>query len=202
MGSVAPGNPESERSSSGYRHLNRLLSWGHCGVLIFALLCGALPVAAQSGRRKESGQKNNSPQGPIADPNRPSTAPATTPTAKKDTSATRSRSASDEVEESDVVRINSNLVPIPISVFLVRVNAVTTLKLEDFELRVDGQPRQISDMTRAETNVRMAMLFDNSGTMDAAREFEKKAAMRFFRRVMRPIDEAAIYSVETESYLV
>src|SRR5260370_41189311 len=108
MGSVAPGNPESERSSSGYRHLNRLLSWGYCGVLIFALLCGALPVAAQSGRRKESGQKNNSPQGPIADPNRPSTAPSTTQTAKKDPSATRSPTASDAAEQSYDARISSN----------------------------------------------------------------------------------------------
>ena len=45
------------------------------------------------------------------------------------------------------------------------------------------------------------MLFDNSGSLDFAREFEKQAAMHFFRRVMRPADEAAIYSVETDSYL-
>ncbi len=45
------------------------------------------------------------------------------------------------------------------------------------------------------------MLFDNSGSLDAAREFEKQAAMRFFRRVLRPKDEAAIYSIETDSYL-
>jgi VWFA-related protein len=45
------------------------------------------------------------------------------------------------------------------------------------------------------------MLFDNSGSLDFAREFEKQAATHFFRRVMRPVDEAAIYSVETESYL-
>ena len=170
------------------------------GVLSIALLCGTLPIAAQSGRRKESGQKNKPPEGPIADPNRPLGVTATTPTAKKDTSAGKS-GKTDEVEESDVVRISSNLVPIPVSVVDVRGNAVTTLKLEDFELRIDGQPRSISDMTRAETNVHMAMLFDNSGSLDFAREFEKKAAMRFFRRVMRPIDEAAIYSVETESYL-
>src|SRR5262249_34370954 len=33
------------------------------------------------------------------------------------------------------------------------------------------------------------------------REFEKHAAMRFFRKVLRAKDEAAIYSIETESYL-
>jgi VWFA-related protein len=75
------------------------------------------------------------------------------------------------------------------------------LKLEEFELRVDGEIRPLSDLTRSETSVRLAMLFDNSGSLDAAREFEKQAAIRFFRKVLRPKDEAAIYSIETDSYL-
>jgi VWFA-related protein len=99
------------------------------------------------------------------------------------------------------VRISSNLVPIPASVVDKRGNAVVTLKLDDFELRVDGELRTLSDLTRSETSVRLAMLFDNSGSLDAAREFEKQAAIRFFRKVMRSKDEAAIYSIETDSYL-
>ena len=66
---------------------------------------------------------------------------------------------------------------------------------------VDGQLKSISDITRSELPVRLAMLFDNSGSIDFAREFEKQAARHFFRRVMRPSDGAAIYSVETDSYL-
>jgi VWFA-related protein len=75
------------------------------------------------------------------------------------------------------------------------------LKVDDFELRVDGQLKVISDLTRSDSPVRMAMLFDNSGSLDFAREFEKRAAMHFFRRVLRSTDEAAIYSVQTDSYL-
>jgi len=99
------------------------------------------------------------------------------------------------------VRVSSNLVPIPASVVDSGGFVVTGLKLEDFELRVDGQVKSISDLTRTETSVRLVMLFDNSGSVDFAREFEKQAAIHFFRRVMRPTDEAAIYSIETESYL-
>jgi VWFA-related protein len=47
----------------------------------------------------------------------------------------------------------------------------------------------------------MAMLFDNSGSIDFAREFEKQAAKHFFRRVMRPVDEAAIFSIGSDNYL-
>ncbi|HEX2269598.1 MAG TPA: VWA domain-containing protein, partial [Pyrinomonadaceae bacterium] len=151
------------------------------------ILCLALPVWSQSGRRNEPGKGTK----PGPDPNRPaggSSRPATMP--------------GDEVDEDDVIRITSNLVPIPVSVVDRHGNAITNLKLEDFELRVDGVVRPISDLTRSETSVRMAMLFDNSGSLDAAREFEKQAAIRFFRKVLRPKDEAAIYSIETDSYLV
>ena len=95
------------------------------------------------------------------------------------------------------MRVTSNLVPVPASVVDARGIALTNLKLEDFELRVDGQPNPISDISRAETPVRMAMLFDNSGSLSESRDFEKRAAVRFFQNVMRPADQAAIYSVST-----
>src|SRR6185436_18362399 len=80
----------------------------------------------------------------------------------------------------DVVRVSSHLVPIPTTVLDAHGAALRNLKIDDFELVVDGQPKAISEMYRAESPVRMAMLFDNSGSLDNAREFEKRAAMRFF----------------------
>jgi VWFA-related protein len=162
-------------------------------ILLAAVLCFAVisPAPAQSGRRQGKGTKPA--PGPIADPDRRGS--PSSPTAA-------SKSVSDELENNDVVRITSNLVPIPVSVLDKRGNAVINLQLEDFELRVDGEPRPLSDLSRSETNVRLAMLFDNSGSLDAAREFEKQAAIRFFKKVMRSRDEAAIYSIETDSHLV
>lgn len=101
----------------------------------------------------------------------------------------------------DVVRVSSHLVPVPTTVVDSRGVAVPNLKIDDFELVVDGQTKPISDIIRSETPVRMAMLFDNSGSLDFARDFEKRAAVHFFRNVMRPIDEAAIYSVATNIVL-
>jgi len=147
---------------------------------------------AQSGRKQEPGKTTKPSPGPIADPNRPVSSNPSNSTSSK---------TSDEIDPNDVVRISSNLVPIPVSVVDARGNAVINLKLEDFHLLVDGQPRPLSDLTRTETSVRLAMLFDNSGSLDFAREFEKQAAIRFFRKVLRPKDEAAIYSIETDSRL-
>ena len=146
-------------------------------------------VVGQSGRRQEPGKPKPGP-GPTVDPTRPSGSIRTTSSKSKD-----------EIDADDVVRISSNLVPIPVSVVDSRGNALTSLKLEDFELRVDGQLRPLSDISRSETSVQLAMLFDNSGSLDPAREFEKHAAIRFFRKVMRPRDEAAVFSIETESHL-
>ena len=145
----------------------------------------SLPAFSQSGRRKEQGKPTPRP----IDPNRPG---VSSPGTKK---------ADDEIDPDEVVRITSNLVPIPVSVVDKRGNAVVNLKLDDFELHVDGELRPLSDLTRSETSVRLTMLFDNSGSLDSAREFEKQAAIRFFRKVLRPKDEAAIYSIETDSYL-
>jgi len=155
----------------------------------FFCFCVVVPALSQSGRRQDP-KKSKPVSGPIAD--RPGSQSSPSPTPKKPT---------DEVDADDIVRISSNLVPIPVSVVDKRGNAIVNLQLDDFELRVDGEIRPLSDLTRSETAVRLAMLFDNSGSLDAARDFEKQAAIRFFRKVLRPKDEAAIYSIETDSYL-
>jgi Ca-activated chloride channel family protein len=103
-----------------------------------------------------------------------------------------------EVGPEDVVRISSNLVTVPASVVDNYGKALGGLKVEDFELRVDGQVKAITDISYSDTPVRLALLFDNSSSLTAAREFEKQAAIRFFRTVMRPVDQAAIYNVYTD----
>ena len=171
---------------------NRLAS----AILAVAVIATPLVGNSQSGRQKEPPNKKppTRSSGPVAEPQsaRPRTV---TP---DNTAPTKTTS---EVDANDVVKINSTLVPIPVSVIDPRGNIITNLRLDEFELRVDGQPRPVTDLTRTETPVRLVMLFDNSGSLDAEREFEKNAAMRFFRRVVRPVDEAAIYSIETDSRL-
>ncbi len=105
------------------------------------------------------------------------------------------------IDPDEVVHVNSNLVPIPASVIDELGRAVTDLEVKDFELRVDGQPKPIGDLSRADTPVRLALLFDNSYSLRSARELEKQSAMRFFRSVIRPIDQAAIFSIWTEPVL-
>ena len=158
------------------------------------------------------------PAGPIAEPPAPEskadkfpkparqtdeTKPTATPTpqpAAQDAQAS-SRPGAEEVGDEEVVRISSNLVPVPASVVDAKGRAVTDLKLEDFELRVDGELKPIGDISRAETPVSIALLFDNSSSLNATRDFERQAGIRFLKSVVRPIDRAAVYSISTEPWL-
>jgi Ca-activated chloride channel family protein len=117
------------------------------------------------------------------------------------TDAKASQTNAEEVDEDEVVSISSNLVPVPASVVDAQGRAVTDLQLKDFELLVDGEVRPIGDVSRAETPVSIALLYDNSSSLRAGREFEKQAAIRFLKSVIRPIDRAAIYSISTEPEL-
>lgn len=144
-----------------------------------ALLAGTL--YAQSGRSKAT--PTPTPR-PISGPsilNSPPPTPRGTAAPKGD---------------DDVITIESTLVPIPVSVLDAGGRAVSNLKLDDFELRVDGKVVGIDDLSRSETPIRLAMLFDNSSSVLIARDFEKEAAVKFFRRVIRPDkDLAALFSV-------
>jgi von Willebrand factor type A domain. len=107
-----------------------------------------------------------------------------------------------KVNDDDVISVNSTLVPIPVSVLDNAGVPVRTLDLADFVLKVDGKVADIGELSRSEMPIRLAMLFDNSGSVLVAREFEKRAAIKFFRSVLRPEkDLAALFSVSTVTRL-
>jgi Ca-activated chloride channel family protein len=161
-------------------------------LIAMALFVTPLVIHSQSGRQKPTTNSNNTNTRP-RQATKATNPPANT-SAKSD--------PKEEGGDDEVVRVSSNLVAVPATVVDSRGIAVTNLKLEDFELRVDGQPNTISEISRADTPVRMAMLFDNSGSLTESRDFEKRAAVKFFRNVLRPVDQAAVFSVATDVALV
>lgn len=159
-------------------------------IIAAALFITPLVTHSQSGRQK--------PPAPPANSNTRSRTITKSATPPANTQKPKDGKEDTADDSSDVVRVTSNLVAVPATVVDSQGIAVTNLKLEDFELRVDGQPNTITEISRAETPVRMAMLFDNSGSLSESRDFEKRAAIRFFRNVLRPVDQAAVFSVSTE----
>lgn len=167
-------------------------------LLTIFVLSFALAGFAQSGRNKplETPTPTPTPRRATGGYN-PTEKVKVTP----DGSPTPSTNSKTE-DDNEVIKVDSTLVPIPVSVLDGRGIPLTNLKLEDFLLQIDGQTAEIGDLARSETPVRLALLFDNSSSVSIAREFEKKAAVRFFRRVIRPEkDLVALFSVATVSRL-
>ncbi len=102
-------------------------------------------------------------------------------------------------EGDDVIRINSDLVNVVVTIGGRPPNASLDLKPEDFEVLEDGVPQEISNFSRdADQPLKMIMLFDTSLSVAQRLEFERRAAARFFERVIRPQDRAAVFSVSTD----
>jgi Ca-activated chloride channel family protein len=186
-----------------------------CASLVFTLSSNVsgIPLPAQGPRQaqpaptpyvrprtvtpKESSEPRPTPTAqPQAAPTTPSATPQTQNALPGEQPSAASQ-APEEIDEDEVVRVDSNLVIIPASVVDGFGRAITDLKVEDFELKIDGEVKTIGELTRSETPVHVALLFDNSASLSAAREFEKQAAVRFFKQVVRPIDRAAVYSISS-----
>lgn len=163
---------------------------------VFTILVFAVSVFGQSGRVKPAETPTPKPTErktgvyiPTNDRTRVIDAANPTPTPQK-------------TPEDDVISVDSTLVPIPVSVLDATGRPIRTLGLADFILKIDGKPAEIGELSRSETPIRLAMLFDNSGSVLIAREFEKRAAIKFFRSVLRPEkDLAALFSVSTVTRL-
>jgi Ca-activated chloride channel family protein len=221
----ASGKSQSKRTPYAVR---RSVSLFVLAALFFAF-APLLSLKAQSGRRTSEPSATPAPNtqrprratptrpaenipGQPATPDAPSANAAPTPTPENNTPRPQASDGSAppasnsdesvEIDEGDIVRVSSNLVPVSATVTDTRGKAITDLTVEDFELRIDGQPKPIGGLSHAETPVRMVMLFDNSDSIRSSREFEKQAAMRFFKSVLRPVDQAAIYSVGSVFELV
>lgn len=164
-------------------------------LLTICFLAFVSAAFAQSGRVKSNEKPTPTPALP------PRERVVYAPTEKVSTTPNPSPKNDDETDE-EIISVESNLVPIPVSVLDLSGRAVVNLKLEDFLLSIDGKAAEISEISRYELPVRLALLFDNSSSVSVAREFEKKAAIRFFRRVVRPEkDLASLFSVATAARL-
>ena len=187
-----------------------------CALLALLVASASSSARAQSGRRSApQGKETPTPtpastpyKGPIAEPPRPDrldpkgsprlrTNDNIEPPKPDDLKAPASKSKTAEEDDDEVVRISSNLVPVPASVVDAQGRVVTDLRVEDFELLVDGRVKAVGDFSHAETPVSIALLFDNSSSLNATREFERKAGKEFLRSVVRKVDRAAVYSIST-----
>ncbi len=137
--------------------------------------------------------------------NKPAPPPLQTETnSEKGTEKAGGKAAEKEPENTgDTFRINSNLVAVPVSVTDANGEPMRSLSAEDFQLEEEGQPQQLQSLGEpGKTPLELALLFDVSGSVRERFEFEKLAATRFLKEVLKPADTVSVFSIGMEPKLV
>lgn len=141
---------------------------------------------AQSGRPTQSPETKVKPLPPLQLPGPGSNAPHT----KKEA-------------DEEVLKIDSNLVTIISSINTQQGGNSTKLNQEDFEILEDGVAQEISEFARdQDIPLRLIMLFDTSSSVRNQLRFERRAAAKFFERLLRPQDQAALFAVSTDVTII
>lgn len=114
------------------------------------------------------------------------TTPRTAPTPQIETSQ--------EVEEDDVVRVESDLVTLNVSI-VDRANGrgIMNLALDDFKLYEDGAEQQLAHFETANAPFDLVLLIDLSGSTAKVTDLIRTAALRFIAAA-RPQDRISVIS--------
>jgi len=148
-------------------------------------------ISAPAGRaqvREEARQR----------PRRVSPTPTPPPPVAPAPKAPQQKSAAgQEVDEDDVVRIETQLVSVPAIVTDRTGRPLTGLSAADFQIFEDGRPQKIANFSTTEAPFEVALLLDTSGS---TREDVGliRAAARAFVEALRPGDRVAILSFNTK----
>ena len=141
---------------------------------------------------------------PTSQDEAPPPPPPPTPTPKPKPTPTP-KPVEDTLDETDVVRVTSNLVVVPVAVTDASGNAVQGLKREDFQLEEEGRAQELQTVgTAEEVPLDIVILFDISSSVTAKDFFarQQEAAARFLRLVMKPADRAAVITIGDKPALV
>ena len=103
-------------------------------------------------------------------------------------------------DDDDVVRVNTDLVVLNVTVTDKGGQYVKNLKVTDFKIFEDGvevQPNMIASFSLQESPYAAVVLLDSSGSMEARFSLARSAAIRFLDG-LRPEDVAAVYRFDSK----
>jgi VWFA-related protein len=106
-------------------------------------------------------------------------------------------------EDDEIIKIDSRLVIVPVSVLNSSGQPVLGLKAQDFRVLEENRSQEIAQVSDAEkVPLEIALLFDISASTDSMFQFEQETAAKFLQSVMRPEDRATIFTVGEKPVIV
>src|SRR5689334_17212871 len=148
-------------------------------LLILSISLIALSISGQQAQRPRR-VNNNSPE-QNTEPQKP---------------APPAPSGSQDLEEGDVIRTDTQLVSVPAVVTDSTGHPLAGLKPENFRLVEDGQPQTIANFGTTETPFEIALLLDTSGSTRDDVALIRAAALSFIG-ALRPGDRVGIVAFNT-----
>lgn len=121
-----------------------------------------------------------------------------TPTPKPTPSAPQQQQQSTaNGDDDEVIRVTSNLIVVPVSVTNAQGQSVQGLTVKDFRLEENGQPREIAQLGDPDqVPVELALLVDVSGSTRNRFAFQREAAQRFLKQVLKTTDRATVFAID------
>jgi len=105
-------------------------------------------------------------------------------------------------DDVDVVRVDTNLVSLNVSVYGTKLRQeVTRLEQKDFTIAEDGKPQEISFFATTDVPFDLVLLLDLSGSTAEKRDLIRKSTTRFIEAA-RPSDRIAIVAFADEPWVV
>lgn len=98
--------------------------------------------------------------------------------------------------DDDVIKVQSRLVVVPVSVIDANGQPVTGLTKENFQIAEEGRQQTIDQLGNAEkVPLEIALLIDVSGSVNPLFDFEIQTAAQFLKDVMKADDHATIFLI-------
>lgn len=99
-------------------------------------------------------------------------------------------------DDGDVIRVDSRLVVVPVSVTDAAGQPVLGLKAQDFRLAEENKAQEVAQVSNAEkVPLEIALLVDVSSSLNALFQFQQETAAKFLQEVMRGDDRASIFLI-------
>jgi VWFA-related protein len=145
-------------------------------LFLFALACVSGTASAQSGRNRA----NQSADGNGTNPS--SSGPVKSSSSKEETADSPNINRSEEVA-GDVLRVDTSLVTVPVSVMDRSGKYIPSLEREDFHIFEDGVEQKIAYFATVDQPFTVALLMDTSRSTNFKLEDIQDAAIAFVRQL-------------------
>ncbi len=177
------------------RPIKRISSY----LLLFGLLTVCTAILQAQTRPRRIGQEPQQPTPGVSNPSRPPVlgGATRTPGSRPNSAPGVEATGPEEVEAGDVIKVNTTLVTLPVSVLDRDGRYIPNLKKEDFRLWEEGVEQKVAFFSSVDKPFSLVLMIDTSGSTRFRIEDIQDAAITFINQ-LRPDDQVMVVSFDDD----